>query len=311
VGAAGSFACLFSGQSFGQELWQGSLEGTCNFFPDSNIDGDIYTFSNNQQAVSIVDAIVKASGLRQNFQIMQASVPNAAAVIRDGQRYILYSQIFIDDINRNTATEWASKTILAHEVGHHLNGHTLSGRGSQPPTELEADYYAGYVIGRLGGPMEGALAPFKMMGEAGSATHPPRAARLEAVAGGWHEATSRGGREGDGRTQPEPPPDQPLPPPAADSTAILRDILTTIQQGGFPTKYNFSPPLQAEIARTHMMMVQGLRVRGRIMSINIQGSQLLPHGGTYLSALVSFENGTMNWQMTVEPNGMISGLYGI
>jgi hypothetical protein len=315
LGGIAAISCFPSHRADAQTLWQGSLDGTCNFYPDSPIDGDVYTFRSNREAVGIVDDIVGAGGLRQNFEIMQANVPNAAAVIKDGKRYILYSQVFIDDITQSTATEWAAKTILAHEVGHHLNGHTLDGKGSQPPTELEADYYAGFVVGRLGGPRDGALAPFKQMSENGSPTHPPRAARLEAVAGGWREG-SKGSvsdnRDPDVTPQPEKDPsDNPLPPPSTDATGILRDILTTIQQGSLPTQYQLSPPLHAELLRQHMWMVQGLQSRGNILQIIVQGSQALPNGGTYLAAAVQFRFGWMNWQLSIEPNGVISGLYGV
>ena len=37
-------------------------------------------------------------------------------------------------------------TLLAHEVGHHLNGHTIHRGGSTPELELEADEFAGFIL---------------------------------------------------------------------------------------------------------------------------------------------------------------------
>ncbi len=69
--------------------------------------------------------------------------------------------------------------------------------GSRPPTELEADKFAGFVVGKLGGDLQEAQWLFRQLPAAGSDTHPPRSARLEAVAVGWREAT--GGQTVDAR----------------------------------------------------------------------------------------------------------------
>lgn len=86
------------------------------------------------------------SGLIGNFEIRVTGVPNAATITEGSQRYILYNQNFIREISTVAESEWAATSILAHEVGHHLNGHTLDGRGSRPTIELEADYFSGYIF---------------------------------------------------------------------------------------------------------------------------------------------------------------------
>lgn len=171
-----------------QTRWSGGVQGACSFYPTDVIERDLFTFGSNAEAFNVVKRITSAVGLEPNFEVVQANVPNAAAVIRDEKRYVLFSQVFIDQIVRATSTEWASWTILAHEIGHHLNGHTLEAGGSRPPIELQADRFAGHAVKRLGGSLNDALACFQQMGAAGSATHPPRSARLEAVSRGWHEA---------------------------------------------------------------------------------------------------------------------------
>lgn len=307
--AIGLAACLPATGAGGQTLWGSSLANTCSYFPDAKIVGDIYTFQTLQQAKQIVTEIVAVSGLKPNFEILQANVPNAAAVVRNGQRFILYSQVFIDQINAQTATQWAAKTIMAHEVGHHLNGHTLTGEGSRPPTELEADEFAGFVIGKLNGPLDGALAPFKQMGEAGSQTHPPRSARLEAVTAGWHKAT--------GGTVPNKPPTPDKPNPTTPIATIdwgnpvqaITRIIQFFQQGQLPP-VQFSPHLQQAVQQQFQYMVQGLQMRGQIMNVVLTGQQQTPTGGRYYAFQVMFQNGAMMWQAAVEPTGVISGLYG-
>jgi hypothetical protein len=95
---------------------------------------------------------------------------------------------------RNDAdARWQLYGIMAHEVGHHLQGHTLSGLGSRPPTELEADEYAGFTLTALGASIDQALSLWNTLDVDGSATHPPRNQRLDAVTRGWTRGNARFG----------------------------------------------------------------------------------------------------------------------
>lgn len=94
----------------------------------------------DNEAASILKLITEASGLALNFKILASDIPNAAAAIIHNQRYILYNQTFIYNINQRV-NYWASISILAHEVGHHLNSHSLVPGGSRPSLELEADKF--------------------------------------------------------------------------------------------------------------------------------------------------------------------------
>ena len=137
----------------------------------------------------MIDDIVKASGLSRNFEIRSAGVPNAVAVVRNGKRHILYNVGFIQDMNNSAGTKWAAISIMAHEVGHHLNGHTLDGLGSRPGKELEADSYSGFILQKLGASLkEAQVAMTLLANEKGSFTHPGRNDRLAAIASGWSNA---------------------------------------------------------------------------------------------------------------------------
>ena len=81
---------------------------------------------------------------------------------------------------------------MAHEIGHHLEAHTIRPGGSNPPDELEADEFSGWVLRRLGAALQDAQAVFKTSSSTGSSTHPPRDARLAAVAAGWDRANVTG-----------------------------------------------------------------------------------------------------------------------
>jgi hypothetical protein len=144
------------------------------------------TFTSVSEAKTMIADIIEVIGIKQNFEVMAANVDNAAAVIYRQKRYILYNPDFINKLNAAAGNKWASVSILAHEIGHHLNGHTLENIGSQPEKELEADEFSGFVLRRMGA----------TLGEAQSLTHPGKTDRLTAIAAGWNRAnTQQGGKD--------------------------------------------------------------------------------------------------------------------
>lgn len=159
----------------------------CSFAPDEVIESEIYSFASSKEAVDLVERIVSTVGLVPRFDVFAANVPNAAAIIDGEDRLIVYSESWI----RNTIpnNKWAVVALMGHEIAHHLNGHTLEAGGSRPSTELEADKFAGFAVGKLGGSLQDAQWLFRQLPKSGSDTHPPQSARLEAVAVGWRDAT--------------------------------------------------------------------------------------------------------------------------
>jgi len=190
---------LLSGLSipiWAQKEFDFDLSGNCSYYGEK-IDQKVYGFSSSQEANNIIETILNQVGLHKNFQINAASVPNAAAVIQGSTRFILYSQHFINQVNSSTGSKWAAISILAHEIGHHLNGHTLENTGSRPPIELEADEFSGFVLYKLGASLDEAQLAMKTIGsDQGSNTHPPKNARLEAIAVGWNKAKEAAGKAG-------------------------------------------------------------------------------------------------------------------
>ncbi len=86
---------------------------------------------------------------------------------------------------------WASLSILAHEVGHHLNGHSLIPGGSRPSLELQADKFSGFILAKIGASLEEAQSAINaIVSENGSTTHPGKSARLAAIANGWYNNKS-------------------------------------------------------------------------------------------------------------------------
>ena len=138
---------------------------------------------------------MRYTGLPANFVVVEGQVPNAAAVIMAGpdkvpRRVIAYNPAFMGEVIRATqANNWAPVSIMAHEIGHHLSGHTIVPGGSQPPIELESDKFSGFVLYKMGAPLKDAQnAIATLIPEADGQTHPGRRKRLAAIASGWIEA---------------------------------------------------------------------------------------------------------------------------
>ena len=90
---------------------------------ESFLNGESIEFDKN--AESAVDMIISTIGISKRFIISECNgISNCVAVTYKGKRFILYDKFFINEIV-SKSNSWASLSILAHEIGHHVNGHSL------------------------------------------------------------------------------------------------------------------------------------------------------------------------------------------
>jgi hypothetical protein len=172
------------------------------------------------QIWSYTEDILQVVGLQPNFVLIETGeVSNAAALIQDGTRVLAYNPAWMNQIS--PSQKWAMYGVLCHEIGHHLQGHTLLPGGSKPPTELEADRYAGFVLAKLGASQDQALSLWQTLSERGSETHPARADRLANVATGWRTAN---GTRAPQPTAKAPPQNDYVLPHSANKVLVARDI---------------------------------------------------------------------------------------
>jgi hypothetical protein len=109
----------------------------------------------------------------------------------DGKRVILYDPQPIADIENITDHDWPAVSILAHEIGHHLAGHTLA-REYNRDFELEADYFSGFILEKMGATLDEAQAVMNLLRDHPNMTdHPPQAERLAAIEAGWTQAADQ------------------------------------------------------------------------------------------------------------------------
>lgn len=151
--------------------------------------------SENSEAINIIDKILQPVGLKRNFVILSCTnIQNALAVTTtEGIRYVIYDNDFLSEISTLTSN-WTKVGILAHEIGHHLSGHTLRASVSfeqQRRNELEADEFSGFILFKLGATLQQAQAAINLVAKEGSdtyATHPAKEKRLQAIKTGYDNA---------------------------------------------------------------------------------------------------------------------------
>lgn len=166
------------------------VDGSCSYNGELSTN-KLYGFSSDNKAQNVLKNIMNYTGLPVNFKLMAADVDNACAVIQQNKsgdifRYIMYNQQFMMQVEDLTKNHWAETSILAHEIGHHLSGHTLLLGGSRPDLELESDRFSGFILYKMGASLDDAQIAVKTLcSDVGGSTHPAKKSRLVAITNGW------------------------------------------------------------------------------------------------------------------------------
>jgi predicted Zn-dependent protease with MMP-like domain len=147
---------------------------------------------------SIVDRIVRVVGLKKNFYVIPtnnvtfAQAYNMPNAFNGSDRVIYYNPAILKQLNKQDSTTWKIIGIVAHEMGHHLNGHIQQNIKGAPKLEIEADEFSGFVVNVLGGTLNNALACIiSLPKEEATISHPSKADRMIAVITGWQLAQRR------------------------------------------------------------------------------------------------------------------------
>lgn len=125
-----------------QQLLKLDLSKRCIFHSEGQ-EEELYSFDTEAQEIQqlVADILQRGGDLEQNFTLIQANVENVSAVADSLHRYILWSLDFWE--NASPLTRLAS---VAHEVGHHVNMHRMTGEYREIE-EREADEFMGFVLG--------------------------------------------------------------------------------------------------------------------------------------------------------------------
>jgi|GEM_PF-3769100 len=194
-----------------------------------------------QRELNQISLILGYSGLSSNFKVYSAPIENAIATIIDNKRYILYDPSLLSYSDKQSGNYWSSMSILAHEIGHHLSGHTLTNRGSNPHDELEADKFSGFILYKLGASLKQSIAAIQTLGsESDSYSHPSKLRRIQAITKGWNEASQQRYES----AVPPPPMDEQSGEPFWGQEEFMKeelicaDALSDPAYGGIINQYN-------------------------------------------------------------------------
>ena len=188
---------------FGQACQYGSSTDAselCDFYRGNN-------FATYRNADIALDKILDVTGMSKRFVLKECNdISNCVATAYKGIRYILYDRDFMDAIATRT-NSWSNLSILAHEIGHHVQGHSLdivlyATESAEAPTlsesrqmELEADEYSGFVMFKLGASLIQAQEAVRLIStnkDDSYSTHPARDKRLRAIERGYNKAKGQG-----------------------------------------------------------------------------------------------------------------------
>ena len=158
-------------------------------------------FTTDAEAEDAVNKILSVIGASQK-PVLQAcsNINNAVAAVYKGQRYILYDRVFMNSLTAGSNQYWSNMFILAHEMGHHINGHSLDivlyasdiidpkSLEEKRKQELEADEFAGFVLAKLGASLSQTskvLLNIPRISNENSSTHPSKNKRIASVRVGF------------------------------------------------------------------------------------------------------------------------------
>lgn len=168
------------------------------------------------EAREIAD-LLRTNGLVANFTLARSNeVEIPFSTLVNGKRYVVLGPKEGDKSSRlkrkavDDGKYWylMELVMMLHEMGHHVNGHTLDAAGAeQKKQELEADYFSGFMAYKAdvsvsndgirfigiddGFSLEAAKEALNYIAsDAGTTTHPPKAQRLKSFEDGWNDAVA-------------------------------------------------------------------------------------------------------------------------
>lgn len=142
------------------------------------------------KAEEVLSWMTDQIGISNNFRLLAGKFSEKVggfAVIRGNHRYIVYDmdENFLPP-DRNLT--WNTVALFAHELGHHVAGHTSTHNQSNHATELEADYFAGFIMNKLGASLSVAISSASKLYPHDTESHPAASKRAVAYKKGWEHA---------------------------------------------------------------------------------------------------------------------------
>lgn len=208
-----------------------SLTHECDYFSEKKGD-PIYAFPADANARELVRQILSAVESNPNFQLRASNVATVTAGISGDTRIVLYNQFLFGAENKGRM-KWINLAILAHQIGHHVNKHSLVKDAEQRKAmELEADRFSAYVLFKLGASAEQAAYALETDDALNQpANYPSRSNRVDSIIAVWHSAKTVHDNYDFAEVTDEIP-KFPWPPPKPSAWAALSTLAMNRNSGG-------------------------------------------------------------------------------
>ncbi len=137
----------------------------------------------------VVSEIVKQFDINVDIEIYITNDENNcyATIGKGGTKLLIADYNFLVSVNKKSKTEWAAISVLAHEIGHHIAG--FNWHENQIDNELDADYWSGFVLKKLGSSRNAAIKCIMYYGtDTDTDSHPNKHTRAKMIQNGWDDA---------------------------------------------------------------------------------------------------------------------------
>lgn len=191
--AFAALVALFATPVAGQTVRE-HLLGARGFVAETGAPRTVTSTDGSSEARAVVQRIVGLVGTPFTSYDVRASkdVANAVATTeQDGRdRLILYNPDWMKAFGTTTGTDWSRWVVLAHEVGHHVAFH-MDPAFPNHEAELQADYFAGFTLHKLGAPLSDVLLSIAMVAsDVATSNYPSKAERVAQIKRGWEAAAT-------------------------------------------------------------------------------------------------------------------------
>lgn len=176
-------------------------QSVCGYSPEQiNTFNCLIGVTNDESTIDgaqLVNKIIADVGLPDaNFIVKPCrNINNALATIHNQRRFILFDEAFLHKLAYGSRINMTYLFILAHEIGHHFNGHTLSRSSSlqeQRKRELDSDRFAGFILQKNGAQVEDLKNAILPLGNPPpNSSHPQLVDRINAAISGYNEGISQ------------------------------------------------------------------------------------------------------------------------
>lgn len=182
-----------------------ALEGTISLAP-------IKASYAASDVIEKLEQIADIAGFETNFMVYSTKTAGMSVIASineaNNERIIIYNDAYRQKIAASRNLDWTTIFMIAHEVGHHLAGHTLGNDESKRrQEELSADYFAGFIMAHCYAEKSHVLEAINFLEENPTdGIHPPRIERENKILEGWAKGVKRRCVNGNASNEPAPKP---------------------------------------------------------------------------------------------------------